>query len=368
VNHGPVKKNYFIFPVIFSLLFSGCEKDDFISSQPDSNIIFLSGHYENSTGWELMIMRKDGTHQSRITDLTTICEKPVISNSGEKVLFVHFSNDSFYELYSVNIDGTSLTLIDRAEYYCGSADWSSDDSKIVYSKYVDETPGDDSPPLYLDPTNDIVLYVVATQEKKILTDTLNNISPGFSPDDRIAFTRTEGTLKDIYLMDIDGSEKQLLVPNGCDPVWSPDGQRIAYTGKGENQSPQVFVVHNDGSNIIQLTSIYLMNYYDTNPVSFGNYNPGWTPDGKKIIYQSDIDQGLPEIFIMTSSGTSEKRLTNTYRRNESPEISSDGYYILFSSTRNLAYEGEIYLMDIEGQSQVPLSNRAGDECFPVYVY
>ena len=74
MNPDPANKIYFILICICTLLVSGCEKDDFISSQPDSNIIFISGHYENSTGWDLMLMRKDGSHQSMITDLTTIYE------------------------------------------------------------------------------------------------------------------------------------------------------------------------------------------------------------------------------------------------------------------------------------------------------
>lgn len=236
-NHIPVNKIYPIVFLFITLLVNGCEKDDFVSSQPDSNIIFLSGHFENSTGWNLMLMIKDGSHQSMITDLTTICEKPVISHSGKTVLFIHYSDDSLYELYSIELDGTNLALIDRAEKYIGPADWSADDSKIVYSKYIDETPGEESSPLYLDPTNNIVIFDFVTREKKILTDTLNNVSPKFSPDDKIAFSQTKGTSKGIYLMNNDGSDNQLIIPGAWDPVWSPDGQKIACTGSGENQTP-----------------------------------------------------------------------------------------------------------------------------------
>lgn len=146
-------------------------------------------------------------------------------------------DDSFYELYSIELDGTNLALIDRAEKYIGPADWSADDSKIVYSKYIDETPGEESPPLYLDPTNNIVIFDFVTREKKILTDTLNNVSPKFSPDDKIAFSQTKGTSKGIYLMNNDGSDNQLIIPGAWDPVWSPDGQKIACTGSGDNQTP-----------------------------------------------------------------------------------------------------------------------------------
>ncbi len=367
MNPDPVNKIYFILIGICILLVSGCEKDDFISSQPDSNIIFLSGHLENKTGWELMIMSKDGTNQSRITDMTSIYHKPVVSHSGESVLFIHYSGDAYYELYSVDIDGTNLQLIDRAEKYCGSPDWLSDDSKIVYSKYVDETPGGDSPPLYLHPTNDIVIFDVLTGETRILTDTLNNIFPKFAPDGRIAFTRTTNTSMDIYFMNTDGSGRELILHNASDPIWTTNGEKIVYTGIGDKESQQIFTANGDGSNPVQLTSMAVANYSGTGPPAYGNYNPHWTPDGKKIIYQSDIDSGLPEIWNMKSDGTDKLRLTNSYRNNENPEVSSDGKYILFSSTRNLAYESEIYVMDINGENETPVSKRAGDECFPVYL-
>lgn len=363
-----MSKIFPILPVVFLLLSAACEKEDFILSQPDAKIIFISGSLESYSGWELMIMNRDGSGQTRITDLTTVYQKPVVSNSGQKVLFVHYSSDEYYELYSVNIDGTGLQYIDRAEKYCASPCWSTDDSKIVYSKYVDENPDDYEPPLYINPTNDIAIFDFATESIRILTDTLNNIYPKFTPDGNIAYTVTSDESMDIYVMETDGSGKHLFLQNASDPVWSANKKKFVFTGTGDEHSPQIFASNSDGSNPVQLTNASLTNYSGVGPPSYGNYNPHWTPDGKSIVYQSDIDSGLPEIWIMNSDGTNKLRLTDSFRKNENPEISSDGRYILFTSTRNLAYKSEIYLMDINGDNESPLSSRASDECFPVYVY
>ena len=132
----------FLYLVIFATSFNSCETipfndcgdNDFVSPKADSKIIFISRRIENSADWNLFSMNFDGSEQNKITDLTVRCEKPVVSHSGQTVLFVHYSTDYFYELYSINIDGTNLKLIDRAKRYCGSPDWASDDSKIIYSK------------------------------------------------------------------------------------------------------------------------------------------------------------------------------------------------------------------------------------------
>jgi len=37
-------------------------------------------------------------------------------------------------------------------------------------------------------------------------------------------------------------------------------------------------------------------------------NPAWSPNGKKIAFQSDRD-GVPEIYVMSADGNGQRRLT-----------------------------------------------------------
>ncbi len=347
--------------IIIATSFTSCEEEDFISfPKTDSNIIFISRRIDNSADWNLFLMNIDGTNQKKITDLTVRCEKPVISHSGETVLFVHSSDENFYELYSIKIDGTNLTLIDRAKRYCGSPDWSVDDSKIIYSKSRNESTDD----------KDIILFDVITNNKITLTKTGNNILARFSKDNKIAFLRKNDTSNDIFTMDIDGSNKKKILTNACYPVWSPGGKRIAYISYVFNStteifgSPQIFTACFDGSNSKQLTETYLP-CWDSGFPTFGNYNPIWAPDCEKIVYVSRINEGLPEIYIMNSDGSNQQRLTNTDRLNELPELSSDGKLIYFTSNRDLTYGFDIFVMGIDGSDQHPLSKYSGDDCHPV---
>src|SRR2546422_5263788 len=55
-----------------------------------------------------------------------------------------------------------------------------------------------------------------------------------------------------------------------DPVWSPDGTRIAFESGREDGTSDVYLMNADGSNRVQLTR-----------GSTGNLLPAWSPDGAR---------------------------------------------------------------------------------------
>jgi TolB protein len=95
-------------------------------------------------------------------------------------------------------------------------------------------------------------------------------------------------------------------------------------------------------------------WWDTGFPRDGNGDPQWTPDGKKIVYVS-WENGRPEIFIMNADGSNRTRLTTAEFRDENPEITPDGQYILFSSRRSNIGNG-IVIMSLDGNNQRVLSN------------
>ena len=76
------------------------------------------------------------------------------------------------------------------------------------------------------------------------------------------------------------------------PLISPDGRKVIF-----ERDYQVFLINSDGSETIQLTSIG------------SNYNPNFSYDGEKIIFESWRD-GDGEIFIMNVDGSGQKSLTD----------------------------------------------------------
>src|SRR5215210_6681576 len=71
-------------------------------------------------------------------------------------------------------------------------------------------------------------------------------APQISPDgSRIVFTRrwtdkiNDKYESDVWMMNADGGRQRFIV-KGSQPVWSPDGTRIAYVAPGQPTGSQIF--------------------------------------------------------------------------------------------------------------------------------
>lgn len=319
------------------IMFSGCEKDPFpLGTDNWNSIACIARITENSAAWSVCIMDKDGNNMRKIVDKSFGFPIPTRSNSGKQLLF------SMDGLYFVGIDGIGLTLIEGAN---GNAGWSPDDKQIAYIKYS----GDSRE------TSELFLYNIADKTHTLLQANGNDKAwVNFSPNGKqIAYSAYSGNSHGIYTINIDGKNNQLLIQNGYRPIWSPKGDRIAYLSFGEGGSSQIFVANADGSNQKQMTTTTSPRLWPGWPPD-GNEDPQWTPDGKKIVYVS-WENEKPEIFIMNADGSRQTRLTKAEYRDEYPEVTPDGNYILFASRRSNMMEGGICVMKLDGSNQKVIS-------------
>jgi TolB protein len=185
-----------------------------------------------------------------------------------------------------------------------------------------------------------------------LTDTgdlVDEYLPAWSADgQQLLFVLNEnyGAMEafDLYIMRRDGTRLARLGDASYgyfSPTFSPDGSRIAYHSMERPDAHNIFVMNTDGSSPTQLTD--------------GGYEirPRWSPDGRKILYQSLRLNGY-ELWVMNADGSGKKRLTDNHVDDTFPTWSADGRQIIFTSTRN--GRTQLYVMNADGGGEYQLTN------------
>ena len=191
---------------------------------------------------------------------------------------------------------------------------------------------------------------------------------------RIAFVSKRDGNSEIYVMDADGGNQRRLTNNPAKdnaPSWSPKGRRIAFISERDGHpgrapgwfTSEIYVMDADGSNQINLTN---------HPSA--DRSPSWSPDGQRIVFQSDRDNGGRghniEIYVMDADGGNQQNLTNTPNADEDPSWSPDGERIVFSAQREGHVENkfgitsEIYVMDADGGNQQRLTENRNNDWHP----
>jgi serine/threonine protein kinase len=208
----------------------------------------------------------------------------------------------------------------------------------------------------------------------------------FSPDGKfIVFSSTKDGASTIWLKQINGGEpfaNRTVPGNAPTPVWSPDGQQIAFLSRIESQtgistmaafagSPTVVKVLDRASSglvcwrdnqiyfVVQgnLESLNMA----TNEVSeLTRFDPSKptdrfysiSPDSEHIAY-SDIQAGQSDIWVTDRTGQTTLRLTNDEFIDTQPVWTPDGKSVVYSTSRNGVRQ--IFVAYLDGRNPTPLT-------------
>jgi Tol biopolymer transport system component len=198
--------------------------------------------------------------------------------------------------------------------------------------------------------------------------------PGLDPGPgRIMFTRLGNGLVDMYAMDANGHNLELLTTSFAFDEWgswSPDTFKILFQSDRIPDTSftarfQIYVMNSDGSNVGQLTFADTARDSLTGHVkdTTSNFHPAWSPDGTKIAFASTRDTNS-DIFVMDPNGANVTRLTNDAADDAQPAWSPDGSKIAFASHRD--GNDEIYVMNANGSGQVNLTNSSASDLAPAW--
>ncbi len=178
---------------------------------------------------------------------------------------------------------------------------------------------------------DILLMDLETGKSKNITPgTDESISPSvnWSPDgSQLAISSNKSGKFSIYTLNRSGGEPRLLHDHSYidyDPVWSPDGKRIAFTSLVKAQDQGIFVTRFSDGETFQLSN---------NGHSLEASEPDWSPDGKKIAFDS-ADKGAYDIGVYDDSNQTVNWITDGKLERDSPTWSPKGNILAYQENRD----------------------------------
>src|SRR6056300_26282 len=285
------------------------------------------------------------------------------NSDDSKVIFQSKrNNNNCDKLYIVDINGNNLTEFVAKDGAFTCAYFSLDDRYIFFSSTMhlgSECPEiykDPNPRKYIWPLRDYEIFRLESDQVLQLTD-----HPGYNAEttihpfeEKVIFTSLRDGDINLFEMDYNGENiKQITSEYGYDggAFYSPDGESIVWRAwypsteeeitKWKNNLAKkfiesvpldIYVAKRDGSKKQRLTS---------NGAT--NWAPSWHPDGKHIVFSSNMDDWREdynaygsnfELYMINIATKTLTRLTNNDTFDSFPVFSKNGKKIVFSSNRD----------------------------------
>lgn len=308
---------------IKQLTFGG-ENAEAYFSHDGKNLIFQTTR-DNYLCDQIFTMSSKGKKLKLVSTGKGRCTCSFFSPDGKSIIFAstHLASDSCppkpdysmgyvwplyksYEVFRAKPDGSDLRRLTNSDGYDAECVFSPDGKKILFTS---------------DRDGDLELYEMDADGKNVKR--LTN-SPGY---DGGSFYSADGKLICF--------RAQVLT----DSAQLADYQNLLRQGLIRPSKLEIFVMNADGTGRKQLTSN-----------GAANFCPFFTPDGKKIIFSSNMQDPKGrnfELYLINVDGTGLEQITFNDVFDGFPMFSADGKKLVFASNRNEKVKGEtnIFIAD-----------------------
>lgn len=264
---------------------------------------------------------------------------PSVSPDGSHVAFVS-DRVGVDDLFVIGADGTGELQLTHTPEFESPAGWTADGKQILFSVFAR-----DESHLYA-----IDLDGKNQQEIGRVPGRVQAISP-----DRKRLVAMIGTWTAMRLKvsALDGSSAKPITDGSSiawNSHWSPDGKRIAFTGRDDPKSEiAVFVMNADGSDRRQVTHVP--------PEEGGAQWPVWSPDGRRLAIQvsSRLEKNSAHVWLVDVAKDTAQKLAahDQPYLDETPSWFPDGRRIAFQSNRTGRME--VWVMNTDGSGQRQLT-------------
>lgn len=259
------------------------------------------------------------------------------------IIFATKSGD-YTQIYAINEDGSGLIKLTRSSFSNFSPRWSRDGDRIVFNS-IDRTPNHHLHSI-------VITEEHGSNERGVLE---HGYGPVFSPDgNRIAFGYDTdfpgwGGKRDVVIYDLKSQVASWILSDSTDYFisdWSPDGSYLLVTA------------HEDLTSQGQ-SKVCLMNLLDSSRVELvkgGEFGSGrFSPDGQSITYVSRERLIAPSfrdtLFTIQINGSNKSHIVTLENAIISaPVWSPDGFHIAFLAWNTSATidKNSIYIINSDG--------------------